>query len=234
MSDTGLLRNHHAVEICIIEIRNLFKDNKSAARSCFDLTLSIVGRSNDPVFGTAQSHRKLTFISNPRTTFCPPRTRINRCFIINEHHLSPSNFLQPENVHIKASFSSTYMMMMMTWVMCLMCVSRFGVLLFGMRLMMLWRVLMVVCMVIQVYLVMWRISRSVTDMNVMRKSGVVRGWVSMVARMMAALRLHQTKAENKSYCKEIRQRNVNEISGGGWSFLVEFCIILRHHVRNLE
>lgn len=66
MSDTGLLRNHHAVEICIIEIRNLFKDNKSGERSV--TPPSIVGRSNDPVFDTAQSHRKLTFISNPRTT----------------------------------------------------------------------------------------------------------------------------------------------------------------------
>lgn len=63
---------------------------------------------------------------------------------------------------------------------------------------MLWRMLVVVCMVIQIDLVMTSIA---PNMNMMGQSGVVRGRMAVMARMVPTLRLHQTKVKNEINCK---------------------------------
>lgn len=144
VSDVGLLRDI----IYLIYILQTLKDrNCSKAINTTHKTCQICF-SSDLLYIKAQAHQK--FCISSKRTFGPDTSQRTwhqlRSFYIRLCH--PKNFQ-----HV------TYMMVVMVggvmaWVMCFVCFGRFCVSVFRMRLMMLWRMLMVMSMIIQINLMM--------------------------------------------------------------------------------
>lgn len=94
------------------------------------------------------------------------------------------------------------------------------VLLFGMRRVVRRVLMLMVMLLVQIDLVM--LTRAVAHVNVVRQRGAVRSRVSMVTRMMPALRLHQARRKRrKRFFQDERPKGAMNGGVRGWK-----CVLI--------